>query len=176
MAFVKNSFSRTGDTVSISLFSNMPVRAFAMAGSLRSVPKIWILSWLSPKNSLKQIAKEYTSWPVLQPATHIRVISPGILLLKIAGKKQTFQFRADIINAGNLLNSDWGVSRRVSTANILNVSTTPSVTNNYTPTFQLQTQTDDQGRRYLAKDTYQNNTSVANVWQAQFSLRYIFGK
>jgi hypothetical protein len=96
--------------------------------------------------------------------------------LKIGGKKQTFQFRADIINAGNLLNSDWGVSQRVSTANILNVSTAPSVANNYTPTFTLQTQTDDQGRRYLAKDTYQNNTSVSNVWQAQFTLRYIFGK
>lgn len=96
--------------------------------------------------------------------------------LKIGGKKQTFQFRADIINAGNLLNSDWGVNNRVSTANILNVSTVPSAANNYTPTFQLATQTDDQGRRYLAKDTYQKNTSVANVWQAQFSLRYIFGK
>jgi hypothetical protein len=96
--------------------------------------------------------------------------------LKIAGKKQTFQFRVDLINAGNLLNSDWGVSQRVSSTNILNVSTAPTAANNYTPIFQLQTQTDDYGRRYLSKDTFQYNSSVFDVWQAQFSLRYIFGK
>ncbi len=96
--------------------------------------------------------------------------------LKISGKKQTFQFRADILNAGNLINSNWGVSQRASSQNILNVVQSPSSANNYIPGVNLGIQTDDFGRRYLAKDTFQQNSSVFDVWQAQFTLRYIFGK
>ena len=31
----------------------------------------------------------------------------------IGGKRQRFQFRADVINFGNLLNKNWGVSQRL---------------------------------------------------------------
>ena len=41
----------------------------------------------------------------------------------ISGKRNAGQFRIDIQNAGNLLNSDWGVGQRVIRNNIL---TTPA--------------------------------------------------
>ncbi|MFV7235191.1 hypothetical protein [Flavobacterium sp. ZB4R12] len=44
------------------------------------------------------------------------------------------------------------------------------------PFFQLATQTEDDGTRILIKDTFQKNASTFDVWQAQFTLRYIFGK
>lgn len=96
--------------------------------------------------------------------------------LKIKGKKQSFQFRADILNFTNLLNHDWGVSKRATNTQILSVSQAPSAANNYVPSFQMSQQTDDNGKRYLTKDTLSNNSSVFDVWQAQFTLRYTFGK
>ncbi len=99
--------------------------------------------------------------------------------IKIYGKKNSFQFRADILNFTNLLNRSWGVSERATATNILGVAQTggtPSVANNYTPGYQLAFQTDEQGKRFLAKDTFQKNASVFDVWQAQFTLRYTFGK
>ena len=42
----------------------------------------------------------------------------------IKGKRNAGQFRIDIQNFGNLLNSDWGVGQRVIRNNIL---TTPAV-------------------------------------------------
>ena len=36
--------------------------------------------------------------------------------------------------------------------------------------------TDVAGNKFLIKDTFQKNASVLAVWQAQFMLRYIFGK
>ena len=95
--------------------------------------------------------------------------------LTIGGKKNSFQFRADILNFTNLVDRTWGVSQRATNTNILVVSQTPSSTNNFIPGYQMAFQTDNQGRRFLAKDTFQKNASVSDVWQAQFTLRYTFG-
>jgi hypothetical protein len=92
--------------------------------------------------------------------------------IKIAGKQNNFQFRADILNFGNLLNKDWGISQRVTTTNPLNFRTTVADV----PYYQLATQTEADGSRTLIKDTFQKNASVFDVWTAQFTLRYIFGK
>jgi len=98
--------------------------------------------------------------------------------ITIAGKKNSFQFRADILNFTNLLNSDWGVSRRATLPNVLSVAAAgvPSSANNFTPFYTLGFQTDEQGKRFLIKDTFQKNASTFDVWQAQFTLRYTFGK
>ena len=92
--------------------------------------------------------------------------------ITIAGKKNNFQFRADILNFTNFVNKDWGVTQRVVNANVLNYRTTTA----NVPFFQLATQTLADGTRVLIKDTFQKNASTFDVWQAQFTLRYIFGK
>ena len=96
--------------------------------------------------------------------------------LRIAGKKHAFQFRADILNVGNLFNRAWGVTQRFTVANLLAVSQAPSSANNFTPFYTMALQTDNTGKRFLATDTYSKNASAFDVWQAQFSLRYTFGK
>ena len=92
--------------------------------------------------------------------------------IKIAGKKNNFQFRADILNFTNFLNKDWGVTQRVTNNSLLSYRTTTA----NVPFFQLATQTDAAGTKTLIKDTFQKNASTFDVWQAQFTLRYIFGK
>ncbi len=98
--------------------------------------------------------------------------------IKIAGKKNTFQFRADILNFTNLLNRSWGVSQRPTASSILIApnNQAASSANGFIPGVQLAQQVDEQGKVSLAKDTFIKNASVFDVWQAQFTLRYIFGK
>ncbi|KIA87112.1 TonB-dependent receptor [Flavobacterium sp. AED] len=94
--------------------------------------------------------------------------------IKIAGKKNSFQFRADVLNFTNLLNRDWGVTQRITATNgnVLSYKTTTA----NVPFYTLATQTDVAGTKTLIKDTFQKNASTFDVWQAQFTLRYIFGK
>ena len=96
--------------------------------------------------------------------------------IKIAGKKNSFQFRADILNFTNLLNKNWGVSQRATQTRILNVNQAPNSGNNFVPGFQLPFQFNENGTRELVKQTIQNQASTFDVWQAQFTLRYTFGK
>ena len=94
------------------------------------------------------------------------------IYVKVKGKKNTIQIRADILNFGNLLNNEWGVSQRATAPTILNYSTTT----NGEPVYKLATQKLADGSTILARDTYQYNSSVFDVWSAQLGVRYIFGR
>jgi hypothetical protein len=93
--------------------------------------------------------------------------------VKVKEQKNTFQLRFDILNAGNLLNNKWGVSQRAAAPALLNF-----VSYNVAgePTYRLSTQRNPDGSTILARDTYQRNSSVFDVWTAQLGVRYIFGK
>lgn len=93
--------------------------------------------------------------------------------IMIAGKKNTFQFRADVLNFTNLLNKDWGISQRVVNTQILNYSTTDG---SNTPFYRMAFERDAAGNPLLLRETFRKQASVFDVWQAQFTLRYIFGK
>ena len=95
------------------------------------------------------------------------------IYVNVKGKKNTIQIRADILNFGNLLNNEWGVSQRATIPTILNYSSTNSAGE---PVYKLATQKLVDGSTILAKDTYQYNSSVFDVWSAQLGIRYIFGR
>ncbi len=92
--------------------------------------------------------------------------------VKVKGKRNTLQLRADILNFGNMINDSWGVSQRVTNPQILAFS---SVNSAGEPLYRLATQTEN-GNTSLIKTTYQRNSSVFDIWQAQLGLRYIFGR
>jgi hypothetical protein len=95
------------------------------------------------------------------------------IYVKVKGKKNTIQIRADILNFGNLLNNEWGVSQRATIPTILNYSSTNAAGE---PVYKLATQRLADGSTILARDTYQYNSSVFDVWSAQLGIRYIFGR
>lgn len=95
------------------------------------------------------------------------------LIVDIKGEKNTFQIRADILNVGNMLNHKWGVSERATAPALLNYVSTNSAGE---PVYRMSTQKLVDGSTVLAKDTYQRNSSVFDVWTAQLGVRYIFGK
>ena len=77
-------------------------------------------------------------------------------------KKQTIQFSIDILNFGNLLNSNWGVLRQPNSVQPIGVSVDP-VTK--VPTYSFDGN--------LTK-TFGYDSSIDSRWQMQFGLRYIF--
>jgi hypothetical protein len=94
------------------------------------------------------------------------------VFVKIGKKVNSFQIRADILNFGNMLNNAWGVSQRAGAPQLLNFVSRDAAG---VPTYRLSTQRDATGT-FLAKDTFQYNSSVFDVWSAQLGIRYIFGK
>jgi len=86
--------------------------------------------------------------------------------LRIAQKMHlgvnAFEFSINILNFGNLLNSDWGV-------NELPVNTQP-IGISVDPDTQIPTYTFDESQR----TTFTDDFSLASRWQMQFGLRYSF--
>ncbi len=74
---------------------------------------------------------------------------------------QKIQFTLDILNVGNLLNSNWGVRQNVGNEQPIGVS----VDNAGNPTYSFDT---------TQTKTYNNDFSLLSRWQAQFGLRWKF--
>ena len=82
---------------------------------------------------------------------------------KVAGDKtNTIQFSVDILNVGNLINSNWGVVQQPNNISPIGVSVDPDTN---VPTYSFDE---------TLSDTYGFDTSLLSRWQAQFGLRYIF--
>lgn len=90
---------------------------------------------------------------------------------KVRGKLTTFQVRADILNFGNLLNNEWGVSQRSTAPRLLAYRSTNVAGE---PVYRLSTQTNVNGTSQLVTDRFTKNASQFEVWQAQLTLRYSF--
>jgi hypothetical protein len=75
-------------------------------------------------------------------------------------KKNTIQFSVDILNVGNLINSDWGVVQVPTSVQPIGVTVAGN-----TPTYTFtNTQT----------KTFNFDASLTSRWQMQFGIRYIF--
>lgn len=92
--------------------------------------------------------------------------------LNLAGRRHSFQFRADIENFTNLLNKDWGVGQRLVNAQPLIV-----------PTAAQGGPADAQGRAQyrlrvvggeLMNKSYESTTNLGDVYRVLLSLRYTF--
>jgi len=95
----------------------------------------------------------------------------------VKGKRNTLQLRLDILNFGNMLNSEWGVGYTAPGANFnliapIRVSNAGTATAQ-NPTYQLITQTVN-GQTVLVQDSFIKQASFANAWQGQIGVRYTF--
>jgi len=91
----------------------------------------------------------------------------------IGGKRNTGQFRLDILNFGNLVNSDWGVSERTvvpaTQANGIGILTNPGIDAQGRATYRMAVVGGQ-----LPTTTFQKNTALADVYQIMLSFRYAF--
>jgi hypothetical protein len=70
------------------------------------------------------------------------------VFIKIGGKRNSFQIRADILNFGNLVDNQFGVSQRATAPQLLNFVSRDAVTN--VPSYRLATQRLTDGSTILA--------------------------
>lgn len=78
------------------------------------------------------------------------------------GKTNTIQISVDVLNVGNLLNSDWGIVQLPNNVSPVSVSVDQSTN---TPTYSFNESN---------QETFGYNTSLLSRWQAQVGVRYIF--
>jgi hypothetical protein len=84
----------------------------------------------------------------------------------IGGSRQRFQFRVDIINFGNLLNKNWGVSQRLVSNSPL---TNPAVDAQGRATYRLRVVNNQ-----LLTTPLQQTADLGDVYKVMFSFRYYF--
>jgi hypothetical protein len=95
--------------------------------------------------------------------------------VNVNGKLNRLQFRADILNFGNMLNNAWGVGYSTTSGSFGTASplTVASVSAAGVPTYRMATRVVD-GATQLLDKTFVKTISVGNAWQAQLGLRYFF--
>lgn len=93
------------------------------------------------------------------------------LFTDIGSRKNTLQISLDVLNVGNLLNSDWGIAQGLNNAQNLLVPV--NVEQNGPSTFRMNTVTED-GERVLPTTPFRNITNTSTTWSMQVGLRYIF--
>lgn len=85
-------------------------------------------------------------------------------------QKHTLQLSLDIVNFGNMLNSNWGIQKTL----INNASTPLSVvTKGINPTFKMNTASID-GQVVLPTEMYQDVRTFGTTWSMQIGIRYLF--
>lgn len=97
------------------------------------------------------------------------------LYIKVGGKKNTIQVRADVLNFGNMLNDAWGVGAQISSGSFGTAQplTFNAVAADGTPSFRMGTRVVN-GQTILLDTPFVKTINVNSVWQAQLGLRYIF--
>ena len=91
--------------------------------------------------------------------------------VKVGGKRNTIQVSLDILNAGNLINKNWGIADFYNQNNILTPTNNSSVVANGTvkPTFRLNPYNSG-----MLKTTYSDNLGYGSTYSMQLGIRYIF--
>src|SRR5690606_13815613 len=91
----------------------------------------------------------------------------------IGGKRNAGQFRIDIANFSNLLNSGWGVSKRLvlptTSANGAQILTNAAPDADGRVSYRLAVVNNE-----LVRNTFQGSTTLNDVYQIMLSFRYSF--
>jgi hypothetical protein len=85
---------------------------------------------------------------------------------ELAGARQRFQIRADILNFGNLLNKNWGVAQRLVSSSPL---TNPAADANGAATYRLRVI-----NGALMNTSYQQTADLGDVYKVMVSFRYFW--
>jgi hypothetical protein len=90
----------------------------------------------------------------------------------IGGKKRQIQFSADVLNVGNMINSNWGLRQFTTYNNGAILSSSVNATTG-TATYQMQRVT-QAGQSVLPTNSFTNIISAATTWAAQIGARISF--
>jgi hypothetical protein len=89
--------------------------------------------------------------------------------IKAGSTKNTLQLSVDLLNLGNLLNSEWGVYKNMAVSNNGAILKYEGSNINNVPSFSM-VEVDEA----YPTQTYSAYQNISQVWYLQFGLRYIF--
>ncbi|MBT8289862.1 MAG: carboxypeptidase regulatory-like domain-containing protein [Muriicola sp.] len=152
---INNDGSSINDLIYIPTSSELSSMTFSGAGQAEAFEAfIQQDDYLSGRRG--QYAERYAALAPWRSSWDVKILQD----IKITDKNK-FQLSLDILNFGNLLNSNWGVVEGPSFDQLLGVSVDSS--NNPTYTFDTN-----------RTDTFAAITSQISRWRAQLGVRYIF--
>lgn len=88
---------------------------------------------------------------------------------KVGGKDQTFQLSLDIMNVGNLINSNWGLYTTNDVSNYCMILKYEGMDANNVPNYSMYKVNGE-----YPTETYSTYSSYTQCWRMQFGVRYIF--
>jgi hypothetical protein len=107
-----------------------------------------------------QYAERYGALAPWRGKWDFKVLQDYNLKVGTSNKVNTIQLSLDVLNLGNLLNSDWGLIQQPNSVQPIGVNVVNKV-----PTYTFN------GNQ---TKTFSYDASLASRWQAQFGVRYIF--
>ncbi len=94
------------------------------------------------------------------------------IFTNVGPRRHSLQFSLDIMNVGNFLNKEWGISKALNNATNLLVPVGKPDANGKV-NFTMRTITEN-GETVLPSKAYSNTTSTLTTWSMQMGLRYTF--
>lgn len=159
---INNDGSGSNDLIFIPTDAQIDQMSFetATAAAQRSALKAYIAQddYLSANRG--KVSGKYETLSPWYNNWDLRILQD--VNLNIGEKKNTIQVSFDILNVGNLLNSNWGVRQIPATTQPLGVNVDAKTG---VPTYSFDT---------ALKSTFVSDPSFASRWQAQLGLRYKF--
>ena len=160
---INNDGSRVNDLIYIpttAQIANMTFTGTDQAGQAEAFDKfINQDDYLSTRRG--QYAERYGALSPWRGKWDIKIMQDyNFKVSSASDKKNTIQLSIDILNFGNLLNSDWGLVQVPTSVQPIGVTVSGN-----TPTYTFDG---------TQKKTFNYDASLASRWQAQFGVRYIF--
>ena len=155
---INNDGSRSNDLIFVPTTAQIATMTFSGSGQGAAFDKfISQDAYLSTRRG--QYAERYGALSPWRGKWDVKIIQDYNFKVT-SSKTNTIQLSLDILNAGNLLNSDWGLVQVPTSVQPIGVSVAGT-----TPTYTF---TGAQTK------TFNYDASLLSRWQAQFGVRYIF--
>jgi hypothetical protein len=94
--------------------------------------------------------------------------------VKVGKTTNTLQLSVDILNFGNMLNSEWGVNENMASSNYGSILKYEGKDANNVPSYSTVKIKDASGNLVYPTTTYSTYYNYNQCWQLQFGVRYIF--
>lgn len=160
---INNDGSFNNDLIYIPTDAQVDQMAFVGTAAEQTAQRAALKAYIAQDDYLSEnrgkVSEKYALLSTWYNNWDIRILQD--YNFKVGERTNTIQFSLDILNAGNLLNSDWGVRQLPTNTQPIGVS----VGNNNVPVYSFDTN---------LKSTFTNDFSLLSRWQMQFGIRYIF--
>jgi hypothetical protein len=93
---------------------------------------------------------------------------------KVGGSTNSLQLSMDFLNVGNLLNSEWGISQNMYSANNGRILKYEGKDASNVPSYSMVKIKDDKGNSVYPTESFTNVSTYNQCWRLQIGVRYSF--